>query len=104
MSRLVSFASPLLAFGLVGCPTGPSDPPPPASKPEIPQAPPRAVGALAAGTDAAPRPERTPGVQMLPNLPHGGGKLSAPGTAGGAGPGPGSEGLAPAEPDAGMAL
>jgi len=45
---------------LTGCPTAPSEPPPPLRKPEIPTAPPHALGALAAGTDAAPRPDLTP--------------------------------------------
>jgi hypothetical protein len=91
-----------LGFLLVGCPNGSSDPPPPPSKPEIPQAPPQALGALAGGTDAAPRPERTPGVEMapgLPSLPPGHGKASPPLGGGGSGGAP-----AAAEPDPGVAL
>lgn len=55
---------------LTGCPTAPSDPPPPVHKPEIPTAPPQALGALAAGTDAAPRPDLTPpGGEVEPDVP-----------------------------------
>jgi hypothetical protein len=39
-----------------GCETRAVDPPPPASPTEIASAAPNALGALAAGTDAAPRP------------------------------------------------
>ena len=98
----------LAALALTGCPTGGSDAPPPAAKPEIAAAPPRALGALAAGTDAAPRPERVLGGD-LPSLPLPPGHGHLPGAgAGGTGsgaPAPGAPGgLAPAEPDAGMAL
>jgi hypothetical protein len=103
----------LLAAGLLaGCPAVFNDPPPPATRPEIVPAPPRALGAMAAGTDAAPQPDRTPGSQLmpLPTLPHGGGPVPTPHApspdAGAPGPGtpdPGA-GVAPAVPDAGMAL
>lgn len=76
--------APVLVFGLCGCPAVVTDPPPPPSKAEIVTAPPRALGALAAGTEAAPRPEITPGA--VPGLP------AAPAPEGGslpeAGPGP----------------
>lgn len=52
-----SYSLCLLAVALSGCPTPPSEPPPPLRKAEIPSAPPSALGALAGGTDAAPRPE-----------------------------------------------
>lgn len=97
-SRLLGLA----ALGLWGCPAAISDPPPPPSKPEIVMAPPRALGALAAGTDAAPRPDRTlvePG-PALP-LPHGGG-LVVPDPDGGQAPS--IDGGRREPPDAGTAL
>jgi hypothetical protein len=58
------------ALCLTGCPTPPNDPPPPPRKPDIAVAPPRALGALAAGTDAAPRPEVSPGGELFePDVP-----------------------------------
>lgn len=91
------------ALGLPGCPTAPSEPPPPATKPEIVTAPPRALGAMAAGTDAAPQPEQGAHGGLLPTLPlpaapEGGGEADA------GQPEPDAGGLAPAQPDAGMAL
>jgi hypothetical protein len=86
---------------LCGCPGGSSDPPPPPRKPEIATAPPHALGALAAGTDAAPRPYATlPGTEGEPLVP-------AP-VPPGAAPDAGTPDAAPAPkaepPDAGMAL
>jgi len=49
-----------LLFVLGGCPAPATDPPPPPQKLEILPAPPRALGAHAAGTDAAPKPEISP--------------------------------------------
>jgi hypothetical protein len=58
------------ALWLTGCPSPPNDAPPPPRKPEIAVAPPRALGALAAGTDAAPRPEVSPGGELFePDVP-----------------------------------
>ena len=93
----------LVALALSGCPALSTDPPPPSTKPEIPTAPPHALGALAAGTDAAPKPDTSPGMGFAPSvpLPPGGGAAPAPDAGA---PAPGAEGLAPAEPDAGMAL
>lgn len=45
---------PALALLCVACPSGAKDPPPPEETTEIASAAPRAVGALAGGTDAAP--------------------------------------------------
>ena len=60
----------LAGLVLCGCPGPFSDPPPPPRKPEIPAAPPHALGALAAGTDAAPRPYTTlPGSEGEPLVP-----------------------------------
>jgi hypothetical protein len=104
---LARFARALLGAGLLaGCPTVTNDPPPPPTKPEIVPAPPRALGAMAAGTDAAPRPDRTPGAELMPSLPlpPGGGLVPAPDAGAPAPGGPGPGGLAPAPPDAGMAL
>ena len=89
------------SWGLLGCPDGSADPPPPLNKPEIPQAPPRALGALAAGTDAAPQPDRTPGVEVTPSLPLP--AVPTPPLPGSAGSGPGGA-VEPGAPDAGMAL
>jgi hypothetical protein len=107
----LAFVSPfqlggaLLGAGLLaGCPAVSSDPPPPTTKPEIVVAPPRALGAMAAGTDAAPLPDRKLGSSdVTPPLPvpHGG---AVPVPDGGP-PDPGQEGgVTPAPPDAGMAL
>jgi hypothetical protein len=55
---------------LAGCPAVSSEPPPPVRKSEIPTAPPHALGALAAGTDAAPKPDVTlPGGEAEPDAP-----------------------------------
>lgn len=95
------------ALLLTGCPTASSDPPPPLRKPEIPTAPPRALGALAAGTDAAPRPELTPpGGDVEPDVPP---KEAEPGPAAPEGSAPApepSQAPAPAltAPAPGMAL
>jgi hypothetical protein len=43
-----------LAFAATGCPGVSKEPPPPAENLEITSAAPRALGALAGGTDAAP--------------------------------------------------
>lgn len=67
------------ALCLTGCPTPPNDPPPPPGKPDIAVAPPRALGALAAGTDAAPRPEVSPGGELFePDVPPTAPELPAP--------------------------
>jgi hypothetical protein len=84
---------------LTGCPPAVSDPPPPPRKPEIATAPPHALGALAAGTDAAPRPDSTPspGGDAPPPVPP---SEAAPDAGA-----PSDTGSAPkATPDAGMAL
>ena len=90
------------ALGLMGCPSPPTDPPPPPRKPEIPAAAPRALGALAAGTDAAPRPDVTlPGVEAEPDVP------LVPPTDAAPAPDDGSTPMKPTPteaPDAGMAL
>jgi hypothetical protein len=52
-----------VALSCVGCPAGKSDPPPPEESMELASAAPRALGALAGGTDAAPPavfPQRRP--------------------------------------------
>ncbi len=83
-----------------GCPAAESEPPPPPQKLEIVAAPPQALGARAAGTDAAPRPDSLPTSPMLPLLPAPG--LGGPLPDAGA-PTPDAGGAA-AAPDAGMAL
>jgi hypothetical protein len=105
----VSALRPLLlslSLFVSGCPAPQSDPPPPPRKPEIPTAPPHALGALAGGTEAAPRPEAAvPGSELAPGVPlpgspkpHGGGLAPQPEP-------PGSQdGAVPEPPDAGMAL
>jgi hypothetical protein len=96
--RWLALALPLW---LAACPAPQSDPPPPPRKAEIPSAPPHALGALAGGTDAAPRPEAAPpGEPGL--LPPGGISPKNPSAA----PEPESPGDAgaPLSPDAGMAL
>jgi len=85
---------------LCGCPSASTEPPPPPRKPEITVAPPHALGALAAGTDAAPRPYATlPGTDAEP-------PPSAPAVPSEV-PDAGAPGATPAPqaaPDAGMAL
>ena len=53
-----------VALSCVACPAGKQDPPPPEDSMELASAAPRALGALAAGTDAAPpavfQPRRPP--------------------------------------------
>ena len=94
----------LLPFLVSGCPAPQTDPPPPPRKVEIPTAPPHALGALAGGTDAAPRPESgLPGMELEPALPlpsDGGTPAPAPPPA----PSGSGEGEVPDAPDAGMAL
>jgi hypothetical protein len=99
--KRASLALWLTSLLLTGCPGAPTDPPPPPRKPEIPVAPPHALGALAAGTDAAPRPYSTtlPGDAAEPAVP-----APAPPAAV---PDAGAPDAAPvpkAAPDAGMAL
>jgi hypothetical protein len=104
----VSRAHVALLFGLAaplaGCPAPQTDPPPPPRKAEIAVAPPRALGALAAGTDAAPKPDASPvlgdddGSLAPPGLPAPAPPATTP-DAGAAPPAP-----TPATPDAGMAL
>jgi hypothetical protein len=91
----------VLALGLAGCPAVPSEPPPPATKAEIAPAPPRARGALAAGTDAAPRPEVGPRGPLLPRPPLPPEAEAAPDAGA---PVPNGEPPAPDPADAGMAL
>jgi hypothetical protein len=50
----------LCLFAALGCETPIPDPPPQASRSEIPLAPPNALGSLAAGTDGAPRSAAEP--------------------------------------------
>lgn len=101
--RRAIFTLAASALWLTGCPSTSTEPPPPPRKPEIATAPPRALGALAAGTDAAPRPDVTlPGGEAEPEVP------LVPPTA----PAPAPEDSAPpvkpappaVVPDAGMAL
>ena|GEM_PF-6323685 len=69
MSRVV-FTLAASVLLMTGCPSTSTEPPPPPRKPEIPTAPPRALGALAAGTDAAPRPDVSlPGEEAEPDVP-----------------------------------
>lgn len=69
MSRWLELATLSIAVLLcAGCPSAPGDAPPPPRKLEIPTAPPHAVGALAAGTDAAPRPEVSPLGEAEPDV------------------------------------
>jgi len=49
-----------VSVACVGCPSGPKDPPPREETTELASAAPRALGALAAGTDAAPPPVFAP--------------------------------------------
>ena len=71
----------LSALCLTGCPNPPNDAPPPPRKPDIAVAPPRALGALAAGTDAAPRPEVSPSGELFePDVPPTAPELPAPAT------------------------
>lgn len=51
LGRLVALLAPL---SCVGCPSSAKEPPPREEAPEIASAAPRAIGALAGGTDAAP--------------------------------------------------
>lgn len=106
---MTRFRLPLLlgfVVALTGCPAVPSEPPPPPSKAEIAIAPPHALGALAAGTDAAPRPDASPVLgdddtspaPAVPGLPPAVPPAATP-DAGAAPPAPTS-----ATPDAGMAL
>ncbi len=81
---------------LAGCPAVTSDPPPPPRAAEIAVAPPHALGALAAGTDAAPHPDSSPGGDMVdPDAP------AAPPSAAPSAP---AAAPPPSPPDAGMAL
>lgn len=83
---------------LSGCPAVTTEAPPPPTKPEIAMAPPRARGAFAAGTDAAPAPEAEPGALPVFPAPSPG---AAPSTGG---PKPDVE-VSPPEPaDAGVPL
>jgi len=109
--RSLRWALAVSALFLIGCPALSSEPPPPVRKSEIPNAPPHALGALAAGTDAAPKPDVTlPGGEAEPDAPPLAPPLAPP-----AAPGPDPDGSAEAPeppaptaphaaPDAGMAL
>jgi hypothetical protein len=90
---------------LGGCPALPVDPPPPPRKAEIAIAPPHALGALAAGTDAAPHPDMTPpgGEVVEPDAPEPAPSGSAP-DGGTAPPGKPPAAAPTTAPDAGMAL
>src|SRR3954468_23078836 len=96
--RLVRLGLGAMAMLTAGCPSVVSEPPPPMRQPEIPVAPPHALGAHAAGTDAAPHPDTArPGGEADPDAPppapsSGLPDAGAPATA------------APSAPDAGMAL
>jgi hypothetical protein len=101
------------ALVLSGCPTASNEPPPPPRKAEIPVAPPRALGALAAGTDAAPRPDMTPPVTepdpeaplVPPAVPAPAAPAPAPAPAPDDSAAPSEKPAPPAlAPDAGMAL
>jgi hypothetical protein len=61
----------LVALGLacVGCPTGSKQAPPPDEGTELASAAPRALGALAGGTDAAPPAVFAPRAQEPEGLP-----------------------------------
>ena len=99
LTRLGRLALSFTALILAGCPAPVSDPPPPPRKAEIAVAPPHALGALAGGTEAAPRPDAPSpagddGATPPPLLPPLGGAPDA-----------GAPPLAPpSAPDAGMAL
>jgi hypothetical protein len=86
---------------LGGCQTPVPDPPPPVSKAELPSAAPRAVGALAAGTDGAPRPDpsafQDPEPERGDLIPYPDGPPSAHG---GSGSGGAAAGPAPPDPNA----
>ena len=100
-SQLWRLALAAFALLLNGCPTAPGDAPPPPRKPEIPSAPPHALGALAAGTDAAPRPELSPVGEepdVAPSEPTPGAPEDAPA------PSEAPEAPAPAPTAPGMAL
>lgn len=70
MARLTSARStfvPALAGLLASaCPSAPKEPPPPPESMEIASAAPRALGALAGGTDAAPHALVSPGGVLHP--------------------------------------
>jgi hypothetical protein len=85
-----------LSLVLAGCPAVPSEPPPPAAELEIPVAPPRARGAKAGGSDAAPKPYLAPEGAAEPSIP-----LPPPV---GAAPDGGTAPTPEPAPDAGMAL
>lgn len=94
------------ALSLTGCPSAPNEAPPPVRKPEIPTAPPHALGALAAGTDAAPKPDVSlPEREAEPDAPPAPAP-AAPGLApeGSAEPEPPTPPSPHTAPDAGMAL
>ena len=63
VARLGFVSSGLLC---AGCPGIPKEGPPPAESLEIASAAPHALGALAAGTEAAPRAVTAPGAQARP--------------------------------------
>lgn len=77
-------------IALAGCQIPVPDPPPPVSKAELPAAAPRAVGALAAGTDGAPRPDpsayQEEGSDRGDSIPYPDGPPSAHGGSGGTPP------------------
>jgi hypothetical protein len=111
MKRVTASALLVASALLSGCPAPETDPAPPPRKPEVVTAPPRALGALAAGTDAAPRPEAgVPNGELMPGLPGPGepGGLAPPATGGQPSLAPAPEGAPPSAPpeapDAGMAL
>lgn len=96
--RLALWVMSASALLLTGCPSPPGDAPPPPRKPEIPGAPPHALGALAGGTEAAPRPDvALPEGDVVPDVPPAVPEPAAP-------PGSAPEPAPPAAPDKGMAL
>lgn len=95
-----------MAAALAGCPSVTSEPPPLARSSEIPVAPPGARGALAAGTDAAPRPDVSPGQEDEGAAPPGAAPSGAAPPPAPSPSGEAPEGAAPIKPapDAGTAL
>jgi hypothetical protein len=96
----LALCAPVLVLALAGCPAATTEPPPPPRKPEIPAAPPHALGALAAGTDDAPHPDKTPVPEGDEAMPPPGAPLAPPDAGAPTAPDP----TLKAPPDAGMAL
>jgi hypothetical protein len=64
---LVRLAPAAVGLFSTACPSPQKEPPPPAEADEIASAAPHALGALAAGTDAAPHALSTPGARPAPD-------------------------------------